>query len=161
MAERFFQLFLFVIEIGAARGAYADFLQWTRQRYFTYTQLAIAQHVPVRLKVAETGAHIDAAELLAWRSLATVRSHYTDMTLETRMLLRRDFTYATRMLRDASEELIKVSGSSRLMDDNSAQRCWRAVHAICSHVVMNWDASAENFGRAEFGLPLNPAYPIF
>jgi len=28
-------------------------------------------------------------------------------------------------------------------------------------VVMNWDVPAENFGRAEFGLPLNPAYPMF
>ena len=25
------------------------------------------------------------------------------------------------------------------MDNNSAQRCWRDVHAISSHVVMNWD----------------------
>jgi len=26
---------------------------------------------------------------------------------------------------------------------------------------MNWDVPAENFGRTEFGLPLNPAYPMF
>jgi len=41
------------------------------------------------------------------------------------------------------------------------QRCWRDVHAISSHVVMNWDVPAENFGRQEFGLGLNPAYPVF
>ena len=39
-----------------ARGGYADFVQWTRQRYLTYTQLNIAQHVPVQLKVAEIAA---------------------------------------------------------------------------------------------------------
>src|SRR5262245_35590329 len=33
--------------LGLARGAYAEFISWTRQRYLTYTQLAIAQHVPV------------------------------------------------------------------------------------------------------------------
>jgi hypothetical protein len=27
--------------------------------------------------------------------------------------------------------------------------------------VMNWDVPAENFGRAEFGIPLNPSYPMF
>jgi hypothetical protein len=27
--------------------------------------------------------------------------------------------------------------------------------------VMNWDVPAENFGRMELGLPLNPAYPMF
>jgi alkylation response protein AidB-like acyl-CoA dehydrogenase len=115
----------------------------------------------VQLKVAEIGAHIDAAELLARRALATARADYTGMTLQTRTLLRRDFTYAMRMLRDAMDDLVKISGSSGLMDNNSVQRSWRDVHAISSHVVMNWDVPAENFGRMEFGLPLNPAYPMF
>jgi len=47
------------------------------------------------------------------------------------------------------------------MEGNSVQRCWRDVHAISSHVVMNWDVPAENFGRMEFGLGLNEAYPMF
>jgi 3-hydroxy-9,10-secoandrosta-1,3,5(10)-triene-9,17-dione monooxygenase len=147
--------------LGLARGAYADFVQWTRQRYLTYTQLNIAQHVPVQIKLAEIAAEIDAAELLARRALATAREDYTRMTMETRILLRRDFTFAMRKLRDAMDALIKISGSSGLLDDNSVQRCWRDVHAISSHVVMNWDVPAENFGRMEFGLPHNEAYPIF
>jgi 3-hydroxy-9,10-secoandrosta-1,3,5(10)-triene-9,17-dione monooxygenase len=147
--------------LGAARGGYADFVQWTRQRYLTYTQLAIAQHVPMQLKVAEIAAQIDAAELLARRALATARADYSGMTLATRTLLRRDMTFALRMLREAMDALVKISGSSGLMDGNSAQRCWRDVHAISSHVVMNWDVPAENFGRMELGLPLNPAYPMF
>ena len=97
--------------LGSARGGYADFIEWTRHRYLTYTQLAIAQHVPVQLKIAEIGAQIDAAELLARRSFATARDNYTGMTMETRTLLRRDFTYAMRMLRDAMDSLIKISGS--------------------------------------------------
>ncbi len=147
--------------LGLARGAYAEFVQWTRQRYLTYTQLAIAQHVPVQMKIAEIAADIDAAELLARRALATAREDYTGMTVETRVLLRRDFTHAMRMLRNAMDSLIKISGSSGLMDNNPVQRCWRDVHAISSHVVMNWDVPAENFGRMEFGLGLNPAYPVF
>jgi 3-hydroxy-9,10-secoandrosta-1,3,5(10)-triene-9,17-dione monooxygenase len=147
--------------LGLARGGYADFVQWTRQRYLTYTQLSIAQHVPVQMKVAEIAAQIDAAELLARRAFTTARKDYTGMTLETRTLLRRDFAFALRMLRDAMDQLIKISGSSGLMEGNSAQRCWRDVHAISSHVVMNWDVPAENFGRTEFGLGVNPAYPMF
>ena len=147
--------------LGVARGGYADFTSWTRERYLTYTQLAIAQHVPVQLKVAEIAAQIDAAELLARRALATARKDYSGMTMETRTLLRRDFTYAMRMLRDAMDSLIKIAGSSGLMENNTAQRCWRDVHAISSHVVMNWDVPAENFGRMELGLGLNPAYPMF
>jgi hypothetical protein len=29
------------------------------------------------------------------------------------------------------------------------------------HVVTNWDVPAENFGRAEFRLPLNLSYAMF
>jgi 3-hydroxy-9,10-secoandrosta-1,3,5(10)-triene-9,17-dione monooxygenase len=147
--------------LGVARGGYAEFVQWTRQRYLTYTQLAIAQHVPVQIRVAEIAAQIDAAELLARRAFATARADYAGMPLATRTLLRRDFTYALRILREALDDLVKISGSSGLMDDNPVQRCWRDAHAISSHVVMNWDVPAENFGRTEFGLPLNPAYPMF
>jgi len=147
--------------LGLARGAYADFVEWTRQRYLTYTQVNVAQHVPVEIRIAEIAAEIDAAELLARRALATARADYTGMSIETRVLLRRDFTWAMRKVREAMDELIKISGSSGLMDDNAIQRCWRDVHAISSHVVMNWDVPAENFGRSEFGLGLNPAYPVF
>jgi 3-hydroxy-9,10-secoandrosta-1,3,5(10)-triene-9,17-dione monooxygenase len=147
--------------LGLARGGYTEFVQWTRQRYLTYTQLGIAQHVPVQIRIAELAAQIDAAELLARRALATARADYAGMSIETRTLLRRDFTYAVRSLREAMDALIKISGSSGLMDDNPVQRCWRDVGAITSHVVMNWDVPAENFGRMEFGLGLNPAYPMF
>jgi 3-hydroxy-9,10-secoandrosta-1,3,5(10)-triene-9,17-dione monooxygenase len=147
--------------LGLARGGYADFVQWTRQRYLTYTQINIAQHVPVQIRVAEIAAQTDAAELLARRALATARNDYSGMTMQTRTLLRRDFTYAIHMLREAMDALIKISGSSGLMDGNCVQRCWRDVHAISSHVVMSWDVPAENFGRTEFGLGLNPAYPMF
>ena len=147
--------------LGLARGGYQDFVQWTRQRYLTYTQLAIAQHVPVQIGIAQIAAQIDSAELLARRALTLARQDYAGMTVETRTLLRRDFTYAMQTLRNAMDELVKISGSSGLRDDNSVQRCWRDVHAISSHVVMNWDVPAENFGRSEFGLGLNPAYPMF
>jgi 3-hydroxy-9,10-secoandrosta-1,3,5(10)-triene-9,17-dione monooxygenase len=147
--------------LGVARGGYAEFVQWTRQRYLTYTQLAIAQHVPVQIRIAEIAAQIDATELLARRAFAIARTDYAGMSLATRTLLRRDFTYAVRSLREALDDLVKISGSSGLMDNNPVQRCWRDAHAISSHVVMNWDVPAENFGRTEFGLPLNPAYPMF
>jgi len=117
--------------------------------------------VPVQIRIAEIAAQIDAAELLARRALVTARADYTGMSLETRTLLRRDFTYAVRSLREALDDLVKISGSSGLMDNNPVQRCWRDAHAISSHVVMNWDVPAENFGRTEFGLLLNPAYPMF
>jgi 3-hydroxy-9,10-secoandrosta-1,3,5(10)-triene-9,17-dione monooxygenase len=69
--------------LGLARGGYADFTTWTRQRYLTYTPLSIAQHVPVQIRIAEIAAQIDAAELLARRAFKLARQDYTGMTLET------------------------------------------------------------------------------
>lgn len=146
---------------GLARGGYAEFCEWTRRRLLTYTQLAIAQHVPVQIKIAEIGAQIDAAELLARGALAEARKDYAGVTLEQRVKMRRDYTWAMQMLRDAMESLIKISGSSGLLDSNPVQRCWRDVHAIASHIVMTWDVAAENFGRTELGLGLNEAFPMF
>jgi hypothetical protein len=72
------------------------------------------------------------------------------VTLEQRLLLRRDFTYAVRMVRAAMEDdLIKML--EHLRDDNCVQRCWRDVHAISSHVVMNFDMAAETFGGRSSG----------
>ena len=147
--------------LGLSRGGYAEFTQWTRKRYLTYTQLAIAQHVPVQIGIAEISAQIDTAEFFARRCFVIARQNYSGMTMETRILLRRDFTYAMRTLRSAMDSLIKLSGSSGLLQDNPVQRCWRDVHAISSHVVMNWDVPAENFGRMELGLGRNEAYPAY
>src|SRR5581483_1895735 len=44
--------------LGLARGGYAWFVEWTKKRYLTYTQLAIAQHVPVQIAIADIGAQI-------------------------------------------------------------------------------------------------------
>jgi len=147
--------------LGLARGAYADYVAWTRKRMLTYTQQASAQHVPIQIALADISAQIDAAELLARRALATARRDYSGMTMETRVLLRRDFTYAIRLLREAMDKLMHMTGASGFMDANPVQRCWRDVHAIASHVVMNWDVPAENFGRMELGLGRNEAYPAF
>ena len=69
--------------------------------------------------------------------------------------------FSEGFFRVVMDSLIKLSGSSGLLQDNPVQRCWRDVHAISSHVVMNWDVPAENFGRMELGLSRNEAYPAF
>ena len=74
--------------------------------------------------------------------------------------MRRDFTYAMRVVHTATDEPIKISGYGP-RNDNCVQRCRRNVHAISSHVVMNFDVAAQNFKRAEIGLGRNEDYPMF
>ena len=64
------------------------------------TPRSTSPSTPVQIRVAEIAAQIDAADLLARRCFQIARD-YTRVTLEQRLLLRRDFTYAMRMVRAA------------------------------------------------------------
>jgi len=103
----------------------------------TYTQLAIAQHVPVQMTIAESPPR--SMQPSCWAPLlAVARRDYSGMTMATRALLRRDFTYAMRMVRDAmtadqDQRLAGLIGQAIRCSAGLA-RLW---HAISSHVVMN------------------------
>ena len=145
-----------------ARGGYADFTQWTQA---ALSHLHAAQHRPARAGAdpprRDRGADRRGGAARAPRARDRAHGLHRHDAWRPARCCGATMTYAMKMLRDAMDELIKISGSSGLMEGNSVQRCWRDVHAISSHVVMNWDVPAENFGRMEFGLGINPAYPMF
>ena len=147
--------------LGLARGGYADFVQWTQPRYLTYTQINIAQHVPVQIRIAEIAAQIDAAELLARRALSTARKDYTGLSMETRTLLRRDFTYAMHTLRDAMD----ASDQDQRLERADGRQ---PGAALLARRARDFLPRGHELGRArgelradEFGLGINPAYPMF
>jgi hypothetical protein len=53
-----------------------------------------------------------------------------------------------------------MAGASALRDESAIQRGWRDVQAISGHILCNFNAAAENYGRMAFGLPLNPRDPF-
>ena len=61
----------------------------------------------------------------------------------TRLVQERDYSRARPVPRGSL---------AQARDNNCVRRCRRDVHAISSHVVLNFDVAARNFGRAEFGL---------
>jgi 3-hydroxy-9,10-secoandrosta-1,3,5(10)-triene-9,17-dione monooxygenase len=146
--------------IGLARGAYENWRDWTRTRVGRYTQSQLAHQNTVQIRLAETAAKIDAAELLVRRAVS-VATETTPVTLDRRVLNRRDFAFAVRMLVEAVDGLMQISGASGLFDTNPIQRVWRDVRAISCHVMMNFDAAGENFGRLEFGVGINERDPFF
>jgi hypothetical protein len=48
-----------------------------------------------------------------------------------------------------------------MRDESPIQRGWRDVRTIGLHVMLNFNAAAENYGRRALGLPLNPRDPFF
>ena len=87
------------------------------------------------MRVATSGAVEPRSPLLRPRSLRRRAGRARAVAVQLREhAARRDWTYAMQQLRAAMDSLIKIGGSSGLMDDNPVQRCWRDVHAISSHV---------------------------
>jgi len=147
-------------QIGIASGAYERWIAWNKNRVAKYTQAQVARQVTTQIRIAEVAAEIDTASLLVRRSLEVVRTK-PKLEISDRVRNRRDFCYSSRVLVSAVDKLMQISGASGLFDTNPMQRAWRDVHTISCHVVMNFEAAAENFGRLELGQGLNEHDPLF
>jgi alkylation response protein AidB-like acyl-CoA dehydrogenase len=110
--------------------------------------------------VTEVAAQIDVADLLLQRCID--RSTRPDeFDYQSRLECRRDATYAVRVLVRAIDSLQQLGGARGLAKSNPLQRAWRDVHSVAAHVVMNFQAAGESFGRLEFGLDPPERDPYF
>lgn len=146
--------------IGIARGMLDDWSANARAKAHSYTKEQVAATVPMQMQVAESAALLDTAELLVRRCLERVQSE-AELTLEDRVRHRRDISFAARLLTRAVDELMQTAGASAMRDESPIQRGWRDVRTIALHVMLNFNAAAENYGRHALGLPLNPRDPFF
>jgi 3-hydroxy-9,10-secoandrosta-1,3,5(10)-triene-9,17-dione monooxygenase len=146
--------------IGIARGMIDDWAANARAKAHSYTKEQVAATVPMQMQLAESAALIDTAELLVRRCLERVQSD-TELGLDDRVRHRRDISFAARLLTRGVDELMQTAGASAMRDESPIQRGWRDVRTIALHVMLNFNAAAENYGRHCLGLPLNPRDPFF
>jgi 3-hydroxy-9,10-secoandrosta-1,3,5(10)-triene-9,17-dione monooxygenase len=146
--------------LGVARGALANWLEWTRGKTATRTGDAVAEWSHLQIRLTQTELDIDAAEMLLRRNLDTIRhGGPTDRALRTRSSA--TWGHATRMLCNAVDTLFDMSGARGMRDENPIQRAWRDVHAIGAHVGLNPDLSGQARGRLLLGLPRDPKAPMY
>lgn len=146
--------------IGAARGAFEAWVEESRTKVQTYTGEQVAELKTQQIAIGTIEAKIDAAETIARAGIARIESG-EPVTLDVRVRNRRDFVYAMRTLVSALDDLMLTAGARSLFQASPIQRGWRDVHAIATHVLMNYDNAAENYGRHRLGQPLNPRDPFF
>lgn len=146
--------------IGIARGVIDDWAQNARTKTHSYTREQIAASLPMQLQLAESSALVDTAEKLVRGCLDRVQSGET-LDLEDRVRHRRDISFSARLLTRAMDDLMQSAGASAMRDESPIQRGWRDVRTIACHVMLNFNAAAENYGRMALGLPLNPRDPFF
>jgi 3-hydroxy-9,10-secoandrosta-1,3,5(10)-triene-9,17-dione monooxygenase len=146
--------------IGVARGVIEAWAETARSKAHSYTREQLAASLPMQLRLAESAALVDAAELTLRRCLEVVeRGEAT--TLEHRVRHRRDISFAMTLVTRAVDDLMQMAGAGALRDESPIQRGWRDVRAIACHVMLNFNAAAENYGRHALGVELNPRDPFF
>ena len=146
--------------LGIARGAFADWVQWTRTRVASFTGEAVAQHGLVQIEISEAEAELDTAEFLMRRNLDFIRDG-RPVDLATRALCSYGNAHAVQVICKAVHTLFRLSGSRGMFDKSPIQRAWRDVHTLATHVSLNPSAAGQLRGRALLGLPRDPKVQMY
>lgn len=145
--------------LGTALAAYDTWRERARGRRVpggTQAEQAAAQ-----LRLAESHAQIDCAQLLIQRDLDEVMDTVAagaELPPQVQARVSMDFSYVVKLCTEAVDRLFAASGGTAFYDVHPMQRHWRDVHAIAAHHALDWDTTAEQFGRVELGLPPKPLF---
>jgi 3-hydroxy-9,10-secoandrosta-1,3,5(10)-triene-9,17-dione monooxygenase len=146
--------------LGIARGAFAQWLEWTRSRVASFTGEAVAAQGAVQAEIADAEALLDSAEFLMRRNLGFVRDG-KPIDLATRALCVQANAHAVRTICTAVDALFRLSGSRGMYEESPIQRAWRDVHTLASHVSLNPVAAGQLRGRALLGVPRDPKAQMY
>ena len=141
--------------LGIARGAFANWVEWTRTRVASFTGQAVAEQGSIQTDIADAEAQLDSAEFLMRRNLGFIREG-KPVDLATRALCAYANAHAVQAICGAVQTLFRVSGSRGMYDESPIQRAWRDVHTLASHVSLNPGAAGQLRGRALLGVPRDP-----
>lgn len=115
----------------------------------------LAEIQSLQLSIAESAAEIECARMLMERDLGeamtTVNAGKT-LDIKMRARNRRDQAYMGRLCRRAVDRLYAVAGSQGNFDNHGAQRNFRDMVAVSTHVAVAWEISGATYGRVAFGL---------
>jgi alkylation response protein AidB-like acyl-CoA dehydrogenase len=142
--------------LGIARGMLELHVERTRTRLEIYTKNAKAQSVGTQSRIAEAGAELVTAELLLRRAadgFDRIAARREPATVPERAELKWHAAYAVELCRRATERIFAASGAHAVYDDSRLQALFRDMNTACHHATVDFDGTAEMFGRMTLGLP--------
>jgi alkylation response protein AidB-like acyl-CoA dehydrogenase len=145
--------------LGAARGAYEHFREWTRGRR-AMDGSSVAEKASIQVRMARAAADLDAAELLL-RRMASV-PHAADAR-SPQLLARsvRDVARVSEITVSAIDTIIAMCGTAGFTSSHPVQRAWRDIHLASMHISLNPETNFAHYGRMELGLGRDPKLPYF
>ena len=109
----------------------------------------------MQMHIAEAAVEIDSARLLILRDVTEAMKAMEagrTLTLAEKARNRRDQAYSAKICRRAVDRLFATAGARGMFQDNAAQRKFRDMCAVSSHIATSWDIAATTFGRVSLGL---------
>jgi len=147
--------------VGIARHAVRVVGERLQMRLGKLDPTPLAEHSSTLVRFGEVASNVEFAyDLLlhrARRLMATADEPY--LPLE-RSRHRRDVAFAVRLVREATNTLMQLSGGSGLYDSAEIERLWRDCAAAAAHASLSWDGAAAGYARALLGLPPSTADPF-
>lgn len=147
--------------IGMAEGAYAAYVDHTRERVRASTGGKAADDAFNQLRIAEAASGIDAAVLQIERNLDEeyeLAAAGRKIPFALRMRVRRDQVNATSAAIRAVDRLFESAGGRALKVGTPIQRFWRDAHAGRVHAINDPEKALAMFGQAELGLKVQDAW---
>lgn len=141
--------------LGAARGAFADWIDWCQGRVVSATGIAASQSPHIQIELAEAEFALDAAELIQRRNLELIRNG-PPIDMATRTQIQSSSAQLMKLICRAIDVLFHSSGSSGMREDSPIQRAWRDIHTIASHISLNPHATGMLRGKLLLAQDLIP-----
>jgi 3-hydroxy-9,10-secoandrosta-1,3,5(10)-triene-9,17-dione monooxygenase len=140
--------------LGTAHGAMLEYCELTRARVGQMFGETIADQIPVQVRIGESYAELEAADLLVERLLK--RLHQAgcagqQLTGMARLDNRRDLAYAARLCQSACNRLSGMMGVTGQNGRNPVQRHFRDNRTMSTHGALQWDACMATTGKFMLG----------
>ncbi len=140
--------------LGIAKSALRTFVERTNQRRVIVTGARKSEHVPTQMRLAEAAGEIQCADLLLHDGLRECDRIMASLsyTAEQRTRVKWQGAYATELCRRAVGRLFAGSGAHSIYDGSDMQVAFRNINVAANHASLDFDISAEQYGRALLGV---------
>ncbi len=144
--------------IGIAKGALEKFIEEigpSEVKSLRGQSSNLAEHYPVQTRVSEASALIDAAKLIVTEDckiMSEIINTNQIMSTEQKLKNKRNQVLATQFLKKAIDLLVGATGTKGLLKSNTIQLAAQNIHAIGTHITLNYDIVMPTYGRHVLGL---------
>ncbi len=142
--------------LGAARGAYNEYIAQTMTRVGAMMGESIIEQPAVQVHVAESLAELETADMLIDNlcdRLHALGMNGQDITGEFKLRAYRDLVMAGKLAHSSADRLSRMMGVSAQTGRNAVQRLYRDVRTMSTHSALHWEAGMQRSGKYIFFLP--------